>query len=543
MRNIKLDLHTFINVLKGKKKLLIIYICVVLMPVLILLNVFYIIYYRSYLAKQQDRIIRSSREIASTINTILIQGEHVSNVLEGSSDFNNIIDKSTSENNIYDIRQNILALLKMGANAEHYFGIYKVRFYLPDNIVIYNNTNILPLSDLNLSRIDFVVNDKASPPQAWDIYHNKNDFKPKDTLSMISEVFSPYDARKVVGYIRIDFLISDLDKIMLLGIQTDSSSALYLDAEGRQIHYVQQEMDTDILKYCSNLMSSAQFVGTGTSYGTYSKHGAKYFICCSTVKSTGGCYIIAVPVRELVGTGRHLLELVGIIIATEIIISFIFCIYLSVSIAKATDLRLKLLYSQINPHFLYNTLDLINWKAIETDRTDISEPIEMLSRYYKLTLNKGASYISVKDEFEHIALYIQLQNLRFNNSITYYSDYDPSIQNALIMNMIIQPIVENSVVHGIRESESKRGKLIVAAHLVNNNVVFTVTDDGVGMSKENISIIDSHQQKREGYGLWNIQERINLTYGEKYGIRVDSSEGVGTTVSVNLPLIFKEPIE
>lgn len=199
--------------------------------------------------------------------------------------------------------------------------------------------------------------------------------------------------------------------------------------------------------------------------------------------------------------------------------------------------ELKALQAQINPHFLYNTLDLINWSAMAHGADKISEIVQLLSRYYKLSLSKGVDIVPIQNAIQHIETYVKLQNFRFQNSIKLDLDLDPEIYSFGILKLLLQPIVENSILHGILEKENPEGTISIHGFRENNDIFIQITDDGVGMTQEQIrSIIDgSNITTNSSYGIQNIIERISICYGSDYGLTYESTPGHGTTVFVKIP--------
>ena len=197
------------------------------------------------------------------------------------------------------------------------------------------------------------------------------------------------------------------------------------------------------------------------------------------------------------------------------------------------EAQLKALQAQINPHFLYNSLSLINWKAIEIGAEDISQITTTLSQFYRTTLNKGNDVISIKDEVENTRAYIELQLIMHNGRFDYAEQLDERIFDFKMIKLILQPIVENAIEHGIDQKRSGRGELRLGARLLADAIEFTVTDNGPGMDERLAEEVLRH--KSSGYGLYNANERLKMFFGEPYGIRVQSTVGVGTTVTVTIP--------
>ena len=215
----------------------------------------------------------------------------------------------------------------------------------------------------------------------------------------------------------------------------------------------------------------------------------------------------------------------------------------------AKTLRLsefKALQAQINPHFLYNSLDMINWMALAGERERVSEAVQSLGRFYKLTLSRKDTFGTVQKETEHASLYVKLQNMRFENRIHFLVDIDENIQECVMPKLILQPLVENAILHGIMEREDKTGEILLAGWLEGDDLVLLVSDNGVGMTEEQLAHImdmpeESDRPSKTGsnIGVYNTHERLNLYYGPQYGLRYKSAPGEGTEVTIRLPASTK----
>lgn len=206
---------------------------------------------------------------------------------------------------------------------------------------------------------------------------------------------------------------------------------------------------------------------------------------------------------------------------------------------QAKNSELMALQAQINPHFLYNTMDLISWTAINNDVPEISAIVRSLSKFYKLSLSKGANIIPIRDELEHVKLYVEIQNRRFNNKIAFQTEIDEAVYDYSTLKTILQPVVENSIMHGILEKKERCGGILLTARLNNGFIRFTVKDDGVGIPAEKMEGILSRLERNpgSGYGIKNINERIKLYYGEQYGMSFESEVGLGTVVTISIPAV------
>ena len=190
------------------------------------------------------------------------------------------------------------------------------------------------------------------------------------------------------------------------------------------------------------------------------------------------------------------------------------------------EAELLLLQSQINPHFLYNTLDSLYFVAIMHEDDQLADMVMALSDNFKLALNRGSKFISIADSIKWVEGYIKLQNIRYNNRFTLYVDISRDILQRRILTFILQPFIENSMYHGL-EPKIGKGKISVLGWQEGTKIKLVVEDDGVGM--EDLSVLN------KGYGIKNVKERIRLNYGEKYGVEVESERGKGTKVTITLP--------
>lgn len=195
--------------------------------------------------------------------------------------------------------------------------------------------------------------------------------------------------------------------------------------------------------------------------------------------------------------------------------------------------ELKALQAQINPHFLYNSLSLINSKALRIDAQEISDLVNQLSRYYRTTLNKGKQIISIEDEWTNVQAYILIQLAMHNTSFDIEFDADDKVFQFEMIHLILQPIVENAIMHGIDPKRGERGKLILRASLDGEDIIFVVEDNGVGMEPYMIERMLEYESA--GYGIKNVQERLQLLFGSEYGIFIHSQPGIGTSVIVRIP--------
>lgn len=200
-------------------------------------------------------------------------------------------------------------------------------------------------------------------------------------------------------------------------------------------------------------------------------------------------------------------------------------------------LRLEILQTQINPHFLYNTLSTIAWLSDNHPRSEIREAVEDLERFYRQTLSKGKDLVSLESELQAVRAYVNLQKKRYVNRISVYYQIDPLTLGAQIPKVTIQPLVENSIRHGLTGDRSSIS-ILIASGIADDVIWITVQDDGAGMDPDTLKqLVEGTVVSKEGnsLGFRNVDDRIKLYYGNRYGLQARSQLGAGTTVTISLP--------
>ena len=197
------------------------------------------------------------------------------------------------------------------------------------------------------------------------------------------------------------------------------------------------------------------------------------------------------------------------------------------------EYELKALQAQINPHFLYNTLSMMNWMAIRSGQMDISKVTLALSTFYRTALSKGEDMVTIETCIRNMEAYLEIQLTMHDYNFAVEWDIDPDIKNEKMPKLLLQPVVENAIEHGIDEKEEGDKKLFLSFKGQGDDVEIIVRDNGTGMEQEKAETLVTYQAK--GYGLKNVNDRIRLLYGEAYGIRIFSEPGEGTNVIMRFP--------
>lgn len=217
------------------------------------------------------------------------------------------------------------------------------------------------------------------------------------------------------------------------------------------------------------------------------------------------------------------------------------------SIRKQQQLQkaeLRTLQAQINPHFLYNTLDSIIWMA-EAGKSDaVIQLVKALSDLFRISLNKGRDWVMIRTELAHAHSYLVIQQMRYRDILEYRVEVDSELLEYPILNMTLQPLIENALYHGIKNKRGK-GLIVIGGYTEDSAVILTVTDNGTGIQADRLALL-KHQleqplqsQEEEsaegGFGLQNVHQRLRLYFGSEYGVRLESIAGTGTTISVRIP--------
>ncbi len=199
----------------------------------------------------------------------------------------------------------------------------------------------------------------------------------------------------------------------------------------------------------------------------------------------------------------------------------------------------ELLQAQINPHFLYNTLDAIVWSAEAGNEKQVVKMVGSLSEFFRSSLNKGKEIVTIREELSHVRSYLEIQQIRYQDILDYEIDVPEELYINEIPKITVQPVVENALYHGIKEKRGG-GKISVTGREDGGDYIITVSDNGIGMEPDRLKevrdgLTDSSPDSKKIYGLYNVNQRIKLDFGDEYGLSIDSVYDEGTTVTIRLP--------
>lgn len=198
--------------------------------------------------------------------------------------------------------------------------------------------------------------------------------------------------------------------------------------------------------------------------------------------------------------------------------------------------EIEALQANINPHFLYNMLDQLNWMAIEAGQEELSRILELMGQMFRIGLSNGNSFITIEEELEHIQCYLKIQQLRWGSGLHYSIEVPTDIRELYIPKLTLQPFVENSIVHGFNTKLT--GQVHIQMERLENRLQIVILDDGVGLQQ----VVDNKKKRHTGgYGIRNVRERIAGYFGEQYGVKLCEREGAGTQVEISLPILTEPP--
>lgn len=204
--------------------------------------------------------------------------------------------------------------------------------------------------------------------------------------------------------------------------------------------------------------------------------------------------------------------------------------------------ELKALQAQINPHFLYNTLDAIGWLCEEERSADAVKMVNALAKLFRISISKGNEMIPIQKELEHAGSYLQIEKFRYKNQFTYRFQVDQDCLEYYCNKITLQPIIENAIYHGLNRMVDE-GEIVIQVKSVDTDIHFIICDNGVGMSKEECeSILDQEPNDRTGIGIKNVNDRIKIYFGDSYGLKIESELDEGTCVTISMPKVREEDL-
>ena len=201
--------------------------------------------------------------------------------------------------------------------------------------------------------------------------------------------------------------------------------------------------------------------------------------------------------------------------------------------------ELKALQAQINPHFLYNTLDAIAWLCEEGRNKDAEDMVTSLAKLFRISISKGHELITIEKEIQHAQSYLRIETFRYKNQFTYTFDVDENCLGYLCNKITLQPIIENAIYHGLNRMVDE-GEITIRIREDGDDIILSVEDNGIGMTEEQCQeILRKEPGDRTGIGIKNVNDRIKIYFGEEYGLTITSELDEGTCVDIRMPKVEK----
>lgn len=558
-----LKLKKMLGNLKVRYKLIMIYLCIGFLPFLILGMIYY--YQVKDLLSQEE--ILSSKNYIDQATVAFDNSLHMYNNLSDDIAFDQIINYilTYQTEHPYEFYQQITNVIDPTINSIKYLHneINRITIYTSTNQIKHDNT-LAPISQIQNEEWYQAV--MSSSNTQWYVDRNQ------DIVFLVRKM--PLLAREGVEgvlYIELDF--SDVFKHYYSSEFADYD-VFIVDQNKRLIHSIHQHHEEAQLQYHQflnlqmnqdqNILSrSSETTGWTISLyrTTLTSHHifrlSSILIMIALVLFAIVVFVALVSTSQLM-TGRieklmknmkqvengilvvdveseYNDEIGSLITGFKKMVEQINKLIQEVYVEKLLqrEYEMRALQQQINPHFLYNTLSMINFKALEVGEKDISKITLDLSAFYRTSLNKGKNICTIEDELNNMRAYMDIQLMMHDYDFDFYCYVEDDIYPYESLNLILQPIVENALKHGIDLLEERRGCIEVRVIKKDECIYMIVSDNGVGMSQEMCETILAKESK--GYGIRNVNERLQLYYGIKYGLSVESTMNVGTKMTIKMP--------
>lgn len=588
----------FFSNLKLKQKFLLSYFMLIIIPLLLL---------SSLTSNRVSKIIEDNTTFStrqaidqthSFLSYKLYRIANISDIVRVDKNISSILAKNAVSYELYDQIKDMNYLRQYLSSFEDVNDIYRVKLYVNDDFVYSTEgVNMFSISQAKGSKWYSILKEYGTK-NFWSPSYYLEDSNSSDLklLSVTASVRNPDNYSEAIGFLRVDFQKQMIEDIIKKANAVEGSFTYIQNFKG---DVIASSDDSLIKNYKVSTSIADKLSKADSKLQTLEVNNQKCLVSSSLINNTDWYMITVIPYSKILSGSRAIR--IGVLLLMSVIgtIAYYFAYRFSNSISnrisklikgmrkvhdgdlsmyikndsndeigqliddynfmisrmavlieeqyksgkEVKNAELKALQAQINPHFLYNTLDMINWMSLKNMNKEISEAVKSLAKFYKLSLNKGKDIIALRDELAHVSLYVQIQNMRYSDRINLHLDIDDALYDYSILKITLQPIVENSILHGILGKGSDEGIILISGKIEGDELILSVQDDGIGIPSNIIDKIfsgDLDSKKGSGYGLKNINQRIKLFYGEKYGLSFKSEIGKGTTVEIRIPAVIKD---
>lgn len=587
MKNpLKRMIEYYVRDMKFKYKLLGSHLLIVLVPTILIAILFYSQIYGMIV----DSAINAEKTLAlqggETIEKEIYQIEYASNLLGNRESIEQMLSEDEGYQVVLDkINGNIVKDICVYYDAECYPDVQKTT---GENLRVFREIDEIS-STYWYGIFEAKQVDSLYCPS---LYLSPSEVKNRGEMAYIRRITSEEDGGETVAYIAVYFDSNNIKKTLKKNVTIEAATSYVVNSRSVLV-FASDESAAGVYFMKPEELTSE--IGEENKFVTGTFVGSDVYIGYQKIASTDWYLVSAIPAMEVTHKGQRLVFQFGLLYLIVLALAFALAIMLSTSIEKrlkaigqkmktmkygspkkipdsqitkdeigqmadtynymteklndllqekeraAKDMQkaeFKALQAQINPHFLYNSLDMINWLTKSGQTEKASKAVQALSKFYKLTLSKKDSISTIESELEHVSLYVELQNMRFDDAIELVIDIPQEMLHCSIPRLTFQPIVENSIQHGIQMKEDKTGTIVITGWPEDDVMVFLISDDGVGMPPEELDQVlcgQGKSKKGSNIGVYNTHQRLRLLYGEKAGLHYESEVGVGTEVTICIP--------
>lgn len=581
------------------KTLLIIYSIIALISLLIG-SFSYSVYSRSVQNQISQANLIETNQIKNTIDSMQRDVDELSTFISLNSGVQSILSQSIDKNglNVSSDSEVLKPLINLLASKDE---ISFIAFYANNGFKYYlSSDSSYGIKDYNLIKASSVVKQsirlKGKPlwvrlDQSNQIFIENNMY-PK--IAMCRTILNT-NTYKAAGFMSICINLSTIQKIYSENIKDKKRSILILDNNNKTVSF-----NNLAFKSAYDLGILLPYIKSTSGKKIITLNNKRVLLTHSTSSASGWKVIYIVPVSEILQNVKSIMFGTVVLIAICLIFAFILSIYVSSILSsplkkllmsmnkvksgnfkdkvdfkyrdeigmlgfeyndmidyinnlidkvyklqiQEKEAELRALEAQINPHFLYNTLDSIYWKALVSKNDEVSNMVYSLSRIFRLTLNRGNEFTSIHNEKEFIENYLHLQKMRFNDHLEYSIEFESDILDYNIPKLILQPFIENSIIHGV-ECKEDTGYITVKAYLSQQQICFEISDNGKGIESDQIRILldlNSSNKKNSGYAIKNVNQRLFFYYGKNYSLKLESQINYGSKIIILIPACLETSI-
>jgi two-component system, sensor histidine kinase YesM len=580
--------------LKFQHKLIIAFICFVLIPIIILGVVSYKISSTTLQKNISEQMIQTLKAVDQNLLAAVSEVNSFSDYLVSSSTIQDYLNtqNTTSIYEFYSDRQEIAGKMYGNSQIDNL-----VLFTLDGNVITYTDEKVTSLEALRSSLfLDEVLQQKGRP--VWlTPYENQNLFFSQNYILTQSRVIKDLNTLDNLGYLILHVKLDLFDPIFK-NIYGGPSHELIVNKEGTVLY----SLNRNYIGKTLDIQSFSDFPTNKSGYLTDEWDNEKSLITYtpSSFETGGNSQLILVSIKpwktiasDIVNIRNTMLVIVGFTVLTAGLFNLLYLKRISLFIHELlirmkqvesgrlskrmgrfkfqelqnisqgfnnmigklqqlmTDIKteqerkreaqFKVLQQQINPHFLYNTLESINALAALNGQREISKMTINLGKLLRISINGGYE-VKVKDEIRHVISYLEIQKIRFDNRFSFEVDVEEELNNYQVLKLILQPLVENILIHAFSNKDDEEGLIKIRGTVSNCQGEFWIEDNGKGidervqMELNKWKLENQHTQTSNGHGVRNVDERIRLFYGEKYGLIICSTKNEGTVIKISFPI-------